>query len=250
MLYSSTARSPTHFFFMIGNLLCGGCLIIRPPPPPPNMRVRDRVARRDPGHAMPDEDQKDDHAAAASPQRSSRPSWPLVTARRLACSRWPIPRLRASPLSAGSVRLRAPCLRSSSSFRRGGAGVQVGSPPAIADPSYAHQLPHRPISYPIVPSATPSSHHPIIPSSRPPIRPSGGSPDAVAVLRHIEMYLFGEPAALEPVGELSGPIHATQHSHHRQLRREAGLALGGYAAHIVQRRGVGEVGGRHSTGSK
>ena len=121
---------------------------------------------------MPDEDQKDDHAAAASPQRSSRPSWPLVTARRLACSRWPIPRLRASPLSAGSVRLRAPCLRSSSSFRRGGAGVQVGSPPAIADPSYAHQLPHRPISYPIIPSATPSSHHPVRPSSHHLARPS------------------------------------------------------------------------------
>jgi hypothetical protein len=49
----------------------------------------------------------------------SRPSWPLVTARRLACSGWPISRLRTSPLSAGSGRLHAPCLRSSSSFRRG-----------------------------------------------------------------------------------------------------------------------------------
>ena len=42
---------------------------------------------------------------------------------------------------------------------------------------------------------------------------------------------------------------ARQHAHHRQLRRNAGEPLGGYAAHIVQRRGVGEHGGRHSTGS-
>ena len=33
------------------------------------------------------------------------------------------------------------------------------------------------------------------------------------------------------------------------MRRDAGEPLGGYAAHIVQRRGIGEHGGRHSTGS-
>ena len=49
---------------------------------------------------------------------------------------------------------------------------------------------------------------------------------------------------------LSGPLHARQHAHHRQLSRDADQPLGGYAAHIfVQRRGVGEHGGRHSTGS-
>ena len=81
-------------------------------------------------------------------------------------------------------------------------------------------------------------------------RRAGQAPELIAVLRHVEMYLFAEPGAVEPAGELlSGPLHARQHAHHRQLRRDAGEPLGGYAAHIVQRRGVGEHGGRHSTGS-
>jgi hypothetical protein len=75
-------------------------------------------------------------------------------------------------------------------------------------------------------------------------------PELIAVLRHVEMYLFAEPGVVEPAGELlSGPLHARQHAHHRQLRRDAGAPLGGYSAHIVQRRGIGEHGGRHSTGS-
>ncbi len=49
------------------------------------------------------------------------------------------------------------------------------------------------------------------------------------MLRHVEMYLFAEPGAVEPAGELlSGPLHTRQHAHHRQLRRDAGEPLGGY----------------------
>lgn len=81
-------------------------------------------------------------------------------------------------------------------------------------------------------------------------RCADGPPEEVAVLRHIEMYLFAEPTSLEPSGELlSGPQHAGQHRRHRQMRREAQQELGGYAAHLVQRHGTGERGGRLSTGS-
>ena len=76
-------------------------------------------------------------------------------------------------------------------------------------------------------------------------RRANRQPELVAVLRWVEMYLFAEPDAVEPRGELlSGPMHANQHGFHRELRKQQGQPLGGYAAHIVQRHGTGLVGGR------
>ena len=59
--------------------------------------------------------------------------------------------------------------------------------------------------------------------------------ELVAVFRHIEPYLFAEPKALEPLGELlSGKFHSDQHVKTRGIRRDLDQPLGGYLEYTSQ----------------
>jgi hypothetical protein len=62
--------------------------------------------------------------------------------------------------------------------------------------------------------------------------------ELVAVFRHIEPYLFAEPKALEPLGELlSGKFHSDQHVKTRGIRRDLDQPLGGYLEYTSQFQG-------------
>ena len=59
--------------------------------------------------------------------------------------------------------------------------------------------------------------------------------ELVLIWRHIEPYIFAEPEALDPRGELlSGEWHGKQHVATRGTRRELGVPLGGYLEYCDQ----------------
>ena len=66
-------------------------------------------------------------------------------------------------------------------------------------------------------------------------RRAGGQHELVLIWRHIEPYIFAEPEALDPRGELlSGKWHGDQHVKTRGTRRELGEPLGGYLEYCDQ----------------
>ena len=66
-------------------------------------------------------------------------------------------------------------------------------------------------------------------------RRAGGRHELVLIWRHIEPYIFAEPEALDPRGELlSGEWHGRQHVKTRGTRRELGEPLGGYLEYCDQ----------------
>ena len=68
----------------------------------------------------------------------------------------------------------------------------------------------------------------------------GGTIELLAILRHVEMYVNADPAAVTPTGDLlTGRFHANQHAKQRELHAVRGHGTGGYMGFIAQRRGVG-----------
>jgi len=66
-------------------------------------------------------------------------------------------------------------------------------------------------------------------------RRAGGQHELFLIWRHIEPYIFAEPEALDPRGELlSGEWHGRQHIATRGTRRELGEPLGGYLEYCDQ----------------
>ena len=71
-------------------------------------------------------------------------------------------------------------------------------------------------------------------------RQLGGTIELLAILRHVEMYVNADPAAVTPTGDLlTGRFHANQHAQQRELHAVRGHGTGGYMGFIAQRRGVG-----------
>ena len=72
-------------------------------------------------------------------------------------------------------------------------------------------------------------------------RQLGGTIELLAILRHVEMYVNADPAAVTPTGDLlTGRFHANQHAQQRELHAVRGHGTGGYMGFIAQRRGVGD----------